>query len=65
MNYGGGSLVVKGNDRYSAIGHNSVFTFDGTDYLVAHAYDLGDEGRPKLMILEITWDDGWPVATLD
>lgn len=66
MNYGGGSLVVKGNERYSAIGHNSVYTFDGTDYLVAHAYDIEDEGRPKLTILEITWDDdGWPVVTLD
>lgn len=66
MNYGGGSLVVKGNESYSAIGHNSVYTFDGRDYLVAHAYDLEDEGRPKLMILELTWDsDGWPVVELD
>lgn len=65
LNYGGGSLVIKGDENYSAIGHNSVYTFDGTDYLVAHAYDLEDEGRPKLMILEMTWDDnGWPVVEL-
>jgi len=63
MNYGGGSLVVKGNDDYAAIGHNSVYTFDGIDYLVAHAYDLSDEGRSKLVILEMEWDDnGWPVV---
>lgn len=66
MDYGGGSLVVKGNDEYAAVGHNSVYTFDGTDYLVAHGFDLSDEGRSKLIILEVTWDDeGWPVAELD
>lgn len=59
--YGGGSLVIKGNENYSAIGHNSVYTFDGTDYLVAHGYDLSDEGRPKLILAELEWDqDGWP-----
>jgi arabinan endo-1,5-alpha-L-arabinosidase len=66
MDYGGGSLVVKGNDEYAAVGHNSVYTFDGTDYLVAHAYDLSDEGRSKLVILEVLWDDeGWPIVELD
>ena len=66
MDYGGGSLVVKGNDDYAAVAHNSVYTFNGTDYLVAHAYDLSDEGRSKLVILEMTWDDdGWPVVSLD
>ncbi|WP_445263733.1 arabinan endo-1,5-alpha-L-arabinosidase [Rhodohalobacter sp. 8-1] len=66
MDYGGGSIVVKGNDEYAAVGHNSVYTFDGTDYLVAHGYDLSDEGRSKLVILEVTWDDDdWPVVELD
>lgn len=66
MAHGGGTLVVKGNEDYAAIGHNSAYTFDGTDYLVAHAYDLSDEGRSKLMILEMEWDeDGWPVVTVE
>lgn len=66
LEYGGGSLVVKGNDRYAAVGHNSVYTFDGTDYLVAHGYDSQDEGRSKLVMLEVTWDDnGWPVVQLE
>lgn len=66
LEYGGGSLVVKGNDRYAAVGHNSVYTFDETDYLVAHGYDLQDEGRSKLVMLEVTWDDnGWPVVQLE
>ena len=66
MDQGGGSLVVKGNEEYAAVGHASVYTFDQTDYLVAQGYDLTDEGRPKLLILELTWDDdGWPVVELD
>ena len=65
MDYGGGTLVVKGNDKYAAVGHNSVYTFEGTDYLVAHGYDLSDVGRSKLVILEVLWDDkGWPVVNL-
>lgn len=65
MAHGGGTLVLQGNENYAGIGHNAVYTFDGTDYLIAHAYDLSDEGRSKLMIREITWDEnGWPVVNL-
>jgi len=29
---------------------------------VFHAYDARDEGKSKLKILEMTWDEaGWPV----
>lgn len=63
---GGGTMVIQGNDDYAGIGHNSAYTFDGTDYLVAHAYDLSDEGRSKLLIRPMQWDsDGWPVVTLE
>lgn len=69
MVHGGGSLVVKGiegSERWAAFGHNSAYTFDGTDYLVFHAYDVTDEGRSKLIVREIEWDDeGWPVVSLD
>ncbi len=66
MVHGGGSLVLQGDERYAGIGHNAAYTFDGTDYLIAHAYDLSDGGRSKLIILEMTWDaDGWPVVSLD
>lgn len=66
--HGGGSPVVEGIDgqeRWAAFGHNSAYTFEGTDYLVFHAYDVADEGRSKLVVREIAWDDdGWPTATL-
>lgn len=66
MVHGGGTLVVKGNEDYAGIGHNSAYTFDGTDYLVAHAYDLSDDGDSKLMILEMEWDeDDWPIVKVE
>lgn len=65
MVHGGGSLVIQGDENYAGIGHNSAYTFNGTDYLVAHGYDLSDEGRAKLIILEMEWDEhDWPVVHL-
>jgi arabinan endo-1,5-alpha-L-arabinosidase len=65
MNEGGGSLVLEGDDRWAGLGHNSAYTFDGIDYLIFHAYDSKDEGRPKLRIEKLKWDqDGWPVVDL-
>lgn len=69
MRYGGGSLVVRGLDdhpRWAALGHNAVYEIDGVDYFMAHAYDRQDEGRPKLFLRPIEWDDdGWPVVQCD
>ena len=61
MTEGGGSLVIEGDERWAGVGHNSTYTFDGKDYLVFHAYDSQNEGRPTLKIAEIRWTkDGWP-----
>ncbi len=66
MRHGGGTLVVKGNEEWAGTGHNSAYTFNGTDYLVFHGYDISDDGDSKLWIKEIQWDDdGWPSVTLD
>jgi arabinan endo-1,5-alpha-L-arabinosidase len=63
LDKGGGTPVISGNARWPGIGHNSVYTFDGRDWFVAHAYDARDSGRSKLKILGLTWDDaGWPVV---
>jgi arabinan endo-1,5-alpha-L-arabinosidase len=65
MYYGGASLVLEGNSDWPGVGHNAVYTIDGKDYIIFHAYDASDEGKPKLMIRDITWDkDGWPVVVL-
>ena len=61
MEEGGGTLVLQGDKAWPGVGHNSVYTVDGTDYLVFHAYDAADEGKPKLRIRKLQWDEGgWP-----
>jgi arabinan endo-1,5-alpha-L-arabinosidase len=59
---GGGTLVLEGNERWTAVGHNSAYTIDGQDWLVFHAYESADNHLQKLRILPISWDDGWPVV---
>ena len=62
MDKGGGTLVIAGNPRWPGVGHNSVYSFDGRDYFVTHAYDAQDRGWSKLKILDVTWNaQGWPV----
>lgn len=61
LDQGGGTLVLEGNNKWPGVGHNAAYTFNGIDYLVFHAYDASDNGKPKLLIREIQWDmDGWP-----
>ena len=62
LNSGGGTLVIEGNKNWYGVGHNSVYTFDGKDYTFMHGYDASDKGRPKLIVKEITWVDGWPTV---
>ena len=64
LDKGGGTLVITGNEAWPGVGHNSAYTFDGKDYFVTHAYDASDEGKPKLIIREMSWDkDNWPVVS--
>ncbi len=65
MDQGGGSIVVLGNASWPGVGHNAVYSFDGTDYLVFHAYDAKEEGKPKLIIEKLEWVDGWPVSSFN
>ncbi|MFC3336117.1 arabinan endo-1,5-alpha-L-arabinosidase [Flavobacterium palustre] len=61
LNEGGGTLVVQGDENFYGVGHNSAYTFDGVDYIVYHAYEVKNNGRPKLEIKELKWDaDFWP-----
>jgi len=61
MTNGGGTILLAGDTNWHGVGHNAVVSFDGTDYLVFHAYDAHDEGKPKLNIRKLNWTpDGWP-----
>ncbi len=66
MASGGGTTLRDGTSfkRWAGPGHNSIFEDDdGKTYLVYHAYDREDNGNPKLLIEEISWEEDWP--TLD
>jgi arabinan endo-1,5-alpha-L-arabinosidase len=65
MIHGGGTIVAQGNDEWVAVGHQAVYTIDGKDILVFHAYDKQDGGKPKLLIRDIQWDaERWPMVSL-
>ncbi len=58
---GGGSILLKGDENWYGVGHNSAYTFNGKDFLVFHGYDASDRGRSKLIIRELKWDNNdWP-----
>ena len=57
---GGGTLLKEGGARWKGPGHNAVFRHDDTDYLVYHAYDAEDVGRPYLRLELLFWEKGWP-----
>jgi arabinan endo-1,5-alpha-L-arabinosidase len=62
---GGGTLVIQGDHNWPGVGHNGLCSSDGLDYMVFHAYDAGDKGKPKLMIRKMKWDNqGWPIVVL-
>jgi arabinan endo-1,5-alpha-L-arabinosidase len=64
---GGGTILLAGDSKWYGVGHNGVNSFDGTDYIVFHAYDASDPyGRAKLRIDKLRWTaDGWPVVVVD
>jgi len=63
MANGGGTILLQGNNDWYGVGHNSTYTLNGTDYLIFHGYDAHDEGRPKLIIKKLNWDENdWPLV---
>lgn len=60
MAEGGGTIVLEGNQDWYGVGHNSIYNFNGEDYLVFHAYEAADRGLQKLKIAPVNWSDGWP-----
>jgi arabinan endo-1,5-alpha-L-arabinosidase len=61
MAKGGGTIVLEGDKNWYGVGHNAAATFDGVDYLIFHGYDAADNGRSKLRIEKLKWEDGWPL----
>lgn len=66
MAHGGGSIVLEGDKiKWSAVGHCALYTTDGRDIYLSHAYEHGT-GTPRLMLRDVTWDDDeWPIISLN
>ncbi len=63
MNHGGGTLLLAGDPDWPGAGHCGVYTFDGRDLLVFHAYEAADNGLQKLKIADLAWDaEQWPIV---
>ncbi|NCD68138.1 arabinan endo-1,5-alpha-L-arabinosidase [Mucilaginibacter agri] len=62
MRYGGGDILLAGDEHWYGVGHNAVCDFDGKDYLVFHGYDAADRGVSKLRIEQLSWQDNWPLV---
>jgi arabinan endo-1,5-alpha-L-arabinosidase len=57
----GGTQITFPTKRYLGPGHNAIFTEEGQDYIVYHAYDAVQGGTPTLRIDPLEWDaEGWP-----
>lgn len=60
---GGGTLILSSSDRWRGPGHNAVLIEDDKTWLIYHAYDAQNYGRPTLRIQSLEWtNDGWPVS---
>ena len=59
--FGGGTILMEGNEQWHGVGHNAIAESNGNDYLLFHGYDAHDEGRSKLRIIRLTWTkEQWP-----
>lgn len=62
---GGGRRVIHADmdvsGRFKGPGHVDILRDEGRDYIVYHAYDSENRGRPTLRIKALHWTtDGWP-----
>ena len=56
-------MLIEREGDLIGTGHADVYSEDGYDYLVHHAYDATQDYRSVLNIRRLVWDeDGWPSA---
>lgn len=60
MAKGGGTPLLPEDKKWAGWGGQSVYHFDGADYVVFHAYENADNDYHRLKIEKIHWKDGWP-----
>jgi arabinan endo-1,5-alpha-L-arabinosidase len=57
---GGGSIVLRTTGNFIGPGHVGLLIDKGINYVSIHYYDTGDEGKPRLDILQLTFKKGFP-----
>ncbi len=67
MNSDGGLIMLHANldptGRWKGPGGSSILSAGAHDFIVYHAYDAQNGGRPTLRMALLAWTpDGWPVA---
>lgn len=63
---GGGSPLLASEGRFIGPGHAGLFEDGDRTLLSYHFYDAEANGRPRLAIRPLEWDeDGWPLAVGD
>lgn len=62
MSDGGGSLLMEGDADWYGVGHAAAYTIEGKDLFICHGYDAKDQGKSKLLLKEMFWDEwDWPI----
>ncbi|MBN2215271.1 MAG: family 43 glycosylhydrolase [Bacteroidales bacterium] len=61
--YEGWQTILQTEGRYIGPGHFGLLRKNGFNYVSIHYYDKNANGYPKLDILKMTMEDGWPVLT--
>lgn len=63
MAKGGGTYLFGPNEEFFGVGHCAVYDFDGHIYFISHAYEKDENGRAKLFIRPLSFDEeGWIVT---
>ena len=64
MRLGGGEIFIEGDKtEFEALGHCSVYNFNGEDWFFCHGYSVSKNGAPLLVQRKVAWTaDGWPVV---
>lgn len=61
MTEGGGSLFLQGDTAWYGTGHSAAYSFEDKDIFICHGYDAKDNGKSKLIVKEMGWDEWqWP-----
>ena len=61
---GGGTLVLESKGKYIGPGHAGIFKDEkGVFCFSFHYYDGQDNGRAKLGLRKLVWEDDWPIIT--